>query len=409
MYSFVQTPFIIGTFICVIGTMPSAFAAGEHKQILLDVANDKFTPAWEVSHKEWGGEKWSVKLRSLHGGKQEGVQVIDVDNGVMTFTIVPTRGFGVWKAKVGDLRLGWDSPVTEIVSPAFIDLNNRGGLGWLDGFGGWMVRAGIASVGAPGMDGVPLNLHGNIDHTPASYVDVRYEGGKEPKLVFKGVVNDTQMFGPNLQLKAEISTPIGKPEITFDDTITNLSDAPQEFESLYHTNFGPPLLVAGAEFIAAVSKVSPRDARALEGDLVDWNKYTGPHQPGYTEQVYLMELQGDKNGNTSTMLKSADGTKAAVMDFNIKELPAFSLWKNEAPSRTGYVTGLEPATNFPYPRPVERSAGRLNVLRGGESHHATLVVRALTSKTEVTAAAEAIAKLQKSEPAVLKTPLNEQK
>ena len=32
----------------------------------------------------------------------------------------------------------------------------------------------------------------------------------------------------------------------FDDQVTNLSDVPQEMELLYHTNFGTPLLGAGA-------------------------------------------------------------------------------------------------------------------------------------------------------------------
>ncbi len=189
--------------------------------MLIDAAKSVSLARWNVTAADWGdkaGAKWSVQLRTLHGGRQEGVQVIEVDNGAMTFTIVPTRGFEIWKARAGTLRLGWDSPVTEIVHPALVGLAEHGGLGWLNGFGGWMVRGGLSSFGSPGLDGdQQLTLHGHVDYTPASFVSVRYEAGPVPRLVFRGVVNDTQMFGPNLRLTSEISTPIGKPQIVLDD------------------------------------------------------------------------------------------------------------------------------------------------------------------------------------------------
>ena len=84
---------------------------------------------------EWakGGPAWSVELKTLHGGRQEGVQVIEVDNGAMRFTVVPTRGFELWKADAGTLRLGWDSPVHDIIHPSYIRLTDNGGQGWVAG------------------------------------------------------------------------------------------------------------------------------------------------------------------------------------------------------------------------------------------------------------------------------------
>ena len=282
-----------------------------------------------------------------------------MDNGLMKFTVVPTRGFQVWTASVGDLRLGWDSPVTEIVHPQFVNLAERGGLGWLNGFGEWIARCGLESMGPPCKDGnQTYTLHGRINYIPASYVEVRLESNPVPRIVLRGVVDESLMFGPQLRLTTEISTEIGKPALTFDDTVTNLSDAPQEMESLYHANFGPPVLGPGAQFVAPVKKVAPRDSRAAEGEMAGWNTYTGPHAPGYTEQVYLMELYADDAGMTEALLKSADGTKGALVSFNVRQLPFMTLWKNEAPSKAGYVTGLEPGTSFPLPKPVERAAGR---------------------------------------------------
>lgn len=385
-----------------------AFAAAGGK-VLIDASRNISVGDWKVTSAEWGdknGPKWSVRLRTLHGGRQEGVQVLEVDNGAMQFTIVPTRGFEIWKARVGALRLGWDSPVTEIVHPSFIRLEDNGGRGWVNGFGGWVVRGGLASFGDPIMDGTrQLTLHGHVDYIPASFVSVRYEAGPVPRLVFRGIVNDAQVFGPQLRLTSEISTPVGKPEVAFDDTITNTADVPQEMEALYHTNFGPPLLGAGATFVAPVKHVAPINAASAEGGLKGWNTYTGPHPPGYAAQVFLMQLNSDAQGRTEAMLKSPDGSKGALMKFNIHELPYMSLWKNEVSAKSGYVTGLEPGTGYPYARTIERKAGRVPILKGGASYRIHLVASALVTKAEVSEAAAAIEKLGTSDPVVQKTPL----
>ena len=384
-----------------------AWPAGDHAKTLIDAPSNLAIANWKVGAADWGdknGPDWSVELRTLHGGRQEGVQVIDVHNGVMKFTIVPTRGFAIWKANVGDLRLGWDSPVKEIIHPSFVRLNDNGGRGWVAGFGGLMVRGGLASFGNPVQDGdQQLTLHGRVDYIPASHVDVRYEAGPVPRLVFRGVVNDFQTFGPQLQLTSEISTVIGKPEIVFNDTITNLSDVPQEIQLLYHTNFSTPLLGAGAEFVAPVKKVQPINAASAAGELVGWNRYSGPHAVGYAAQVFNMALYSDTSGMTKAMLKSPGGGRGVLMSFDTHGLPYMSLWKNEVTTKGGYVTGLEPGTGFPNTRPEERAAGRVPILKGGEVYRTHLSIAGLTSKSEVDQAAAAIQALASSPPVVDKT------
>jgi hypothetical protein len=384
-------------------TIP-AEAADDHSKLLIDTATNLATANWKVTSADWAkaGPAWSVELRTLHGGRQEGVQVIDVDNGAMKFTIVPTRGFEIWKASVGKLRLGWDSPVKEIIHPSYIRLNDNEGRGWVAGFGGLMVRGGLASFGNPVMDGdQQLTLHGHVDYIPASQVSVRFEKGK---LILRGVVNDFATFGAQLQLTSEISTVIGKPEVVFDDAIANLSDAPQDVELLYHTNFGTPLLGAGAEFVAPVEIVRPINAASAADDMADWNRYGGPHGAGYVAKVFNMLLHHDAAGMTKAMLKSPDGGRGVLMSFDTHGLPYMSLWKNEVTARGGYVTGLEPGTGFPNTRPQERAAGRVPNLKGGEVWHTHLAIAGLTSKSEVDSAAAAIQKLAVTPPLIISTP-----
>jgi Domain of unknown function (DUF4432) len=263
----------------------------------------------------------------------------------------------------------------------------------------------LISFGSPASDGgQQLTLHGHVDYLPASFVSVRYEASPAPRLVFRGVVNDAQTFGPQLRLTSEISTPIGKPEVSFDDVITNLSDAAQEMQLLYHTNFGTPLLGAGAEFVAPIKQVAPMNAASAAG-LKDWNRYSGPHTAaGYAAQVFNMQLQSDAAGMTQAMLKSPDGAQGVLMRFDTKGLPYMSLWKNEVSAKSGYVTGLEPGTGFPNPRPWERSAGRVPRLKGGESYRVHLTIAALPAKADVDRATAEIRALAKAAPVIQQKP-----
>ena len=47
-----------------------------------------------------------------------------------------------------------------------------------------------------------------------------------------------------------------------EDTVTNLGDSTQEFQVIYHTNFGPPLLEEGAEAIFPARTLQPMNAKA---------------------------------------------------------------------------------------------------------------------------------------------------
>jgi len=288
-----------------------------------------------------------------------------------------------------------------------VDLTDRGGKGWLNGFGEWLSRCGLESMGPPGPDGSQvLTQHGRINYLPASYLEFRFEPEPTPRIVLRGVVDESFMFGPHLRLMTEISTEIGSSELVLNDTVMNLADIPQEMESLYHINFGPPLLGTNAKFLAPIKRVAPRDARAAEADMAKWNLYLGPQPAGYTEQVYFAELWADQQGSTQALLQSPDGKSGALVAFNAQQLPYFTLWKNEASLKTGYVTGLEPATSYPFHRAVERKAGRLLKLVPGETHEATVAIKALLSAAEVNTAVQRINELQREVPRVETTPMD---
>ena len=61
----------------------------------------------------------------------------------------------------------------------------------------------------------------------------------------------------------------------------------------------------------------------------------------------------------------------------------------------GYVTGLEPGTDFPNAKPFERSQGRVMTLPAGGSYDSELMVEIADNPAAVTRLHEEIAVLQK--------------
>jgi hypothetical protein len=67
----------------------------------------------------------------------------------------------------------------------------------------------------------------------------------------------------------------------------------------------------------------------------------------------------------------------------------------------GYVTGLEPGTNFPNPRLVEQKQGRIVRLAPGDKWQADLSLDWLVQRSAVDQAEQTIAELQQlNEPTV---------
>jgi hypothetical protein len=322
----------------------------------------------------------SIAKRRLHGGRQEGVDLVTIDNGQIALTLIPTRGMGVLNVQSAGLRLGWDSPIREVIHPQFVNLESRGGLGWLQGFNEWLVRCGLEFAGGPGRDRfitntgdqaeMDLTLHGKIANIPASEVEVLVDPQPPHRLRVRGRVAEAMFYGPKLELWTELSTEPGSSSFRLEDSITNQGASDQEFELIYHINFGPPLLEAGARFIGAMQRVSPMNAHAAKS-VGSYATYQGP-TAGFVEQVYCMEPLADGQGRTTVLLVNASGDRAASLSYSIQQLPCFTLWKNTSSIEEGCVTGLEPGTNYPYNRRIERLAGRLSKLKPGQSRSFTL-------------------------------------
>ena len=362
---------------------------------LTDVDNDVYLDEIDLCPDDVEGTAggYSVHKRTLRGGLRDGVDVIKVDNGRFRFTVLPTRGMGLWRGSLDDVRLGWKSPVRGPVNPSFVNIAEPSGLGWLNGFDEFLVRCGLESNGAPVFDengALIYPLHGKIANCPAHKTEVTIDGDTG-EISVTGVVDESRLFFNKLRLTTTYTTKPGQPGVTVTDTVSNFSAEPSELQLLYHINFGSPLLDPESKLVAPVVKVAPRDNYAAQ--CIDaWDTYD-PEMPGSSEICNFFELAADADGQTRVLLHNAAGNQGASLQFNKNQLPCFTQWKNRQAVADGFVTGLEPATNFPNPRPFEEEKGRVIVLQPGESRDFQITIEAHESAAKVEAARAEIAKL----------------
>jgi galactose mutarotase-like enzyme len=342
-----------------------------------------------------GAADYSVVKRTLRTGLSQGVDVIEVRNGALQFVVVPTRGMGIWKANMGELQLGWRSPVRGPVHPAFVPIAEPGGLGWLRGFDELLVRCGLESNGAPEFEPngrLRYPLHGRIANLPAHQVEVGIDDDAG-EISISGTVDEARLFGPKLQLRSTVTTHFGRAEINISDTVTNLSDEPGDMELLYHINFGVPLLGPGAKVVLPLRKMAPLDAVVAAAEVPTWDVYK-PEAAGATESCFCCDLAAAADGQTAALLHNAAGTQGVSVRFNKNQLPCFTVWKNHQGPADGYVTGLEPATNYPNIKSFEKKMGRVPTLAPGESRTFAVTIEALGDAAAVQAARAVVQKLQ---------------
>ncbi|WLT07678.1 aldose 1-epimerase family protein [Gilliamella apis] len=339
---------------------------------------------WQISNKNISPDAppFTIENVILKGGKQEGSELLTIKSEGLTINLSPTRGLGIVNVEGNGIRLGWDSPVKEIVNPKYMNLESRGGAGWLDGFNEMMVRCGFEWTGhAVQADGMMYTLHGRAQNTPVSKLFVEVEDQAPYTITIKGLIKENAFKKSNFETWVTIRHVPGSKEFTVHDILTNLSDYDRDYQIIYHSNFGTPILEQGAKFVAPVKEISPFNEYAATG-LKNWQTYQGPTK-GFDEMVYNIFPYSDANNQTQVMLTNNASDKGVGIAFNTQQLPVLTLWKNTDTLKQGYVTGIEPGTSFAYPVTIEREQKRVPQLGAGKSTEFILTYSLLSNKEEV--------------------------
>lgn len=378
--------------------------------VLTDVANDIWLDSFSIDNHLLGlptPHSWSVRKRTLRGGLRDGVDLVEIANGPLSLSVLPTRGMGIWRGDYRGIYLGWRAPVLGPVHPRNVPLDHRQGLGWLLGFDELLCRCGLASNGPPGEDGgtdqqghkwsMPLTLHGRIANRPAHHVEVQVSLDPPYELRIVGQVAESALFFPNLQLTTTLTTVPGSNRFVVHDVVENHGAQQVEMQMLYHLNLGPPVLEAGSRFVLPFREMCPLTERAAE-DLDTHETYAGPHA-GFAEQVYVYQPLGDAGGKCVALLSNRGTDRGLAMRWNLNELPCFTLWRNTGALEDGYVTGLEPGTNYPNFRGFERKQGRVRCLAPGGKWEAKWSLEVLDSGPAVAGVLAEVAALKALAPA----------
>ena len=370
-----------------------------HTALLTDVANDVYLPSYEYRKElktPQGVFNVAVYKRRLQGGLRDGVDVVEIESGRFSFTVALTRGMNVLKAKCDDLELKWDSPVPGPVHPKFVPLFAPNGCGWLEGFCEWIARCGLESNGAPEFDAngvLKYPLHGRLANLPAQRAEATVDE-ESGEVSLTGETLETSVFGRRFLMTTKYSIKAGSTKLLVEDTVENLASVDDEFELLYHINTGYPLVSPGAQFFAAFDFMCPRDANAV-ADLPQWNRFVEPI-PGRPETCNFFDLATDSVGNATVALVGAEKNKGLALSFNKRDFPYFILWKTQRPNGDIYVSGMEPAINFPNTRSFEKKMGRVMSICAKEKKTFRFELEALTDSETVDARIEAIAQQQKN-------------
>lgn len=319
-----------------------------------------------------------VRPCTLTEGKAKGVAAIDLNPGSgLRFTVLPDRGLDISAADYCGKSLCWRSPTGD-VSPAFYQPE---GLEWLYGFfGGLLTTCGLTYFGAPCEDGGhALGLHGRVSNIPAQEVCIEAGWEGDDYLIgVRGKVVESSVFGPNLCLTRSIFAFAGEERLFIHDEVTNLGHEPAPHMMLYHINLGFPVVDSGSRLVAPSLKVIPRDP-ASAAVASAYTECAAP-KAGVGEVVFYHEL-ADVGGKTMAGMVNPEMNFGAYVAWRKEQLPVLVQWKMMAKGH--YVMGIEPATNRVGGRAAERKAGRLKMLKPGETANYDLEIGALTAKEDV--------------------------
>ena len=88
--------------------------------VLTDVTNDVWLDQFAVGNESLRlptPHDWSIRKRTLHGGLREGVDLIEIHNGALSYSLLPTRGMNLWRGTYRGNFIGWHAPVAHSWRP----------------------------------------------------------------------------------------------------------------------------------------------------------------------------------------------------------------------------------------------------------------------------------------------------
>lgn len=258
---------------------------------------------------------------TLTEGKENGLKVIELNNGTLRVLLNESKAL--------DIMQVWYKGV----NMSFVSKNGFTSreIAFAKRFeGGMLYTCGLDSMGGrPGFE-----PHGSLHCTPAKIIRVTQD---EETLQVEALMEQTALFGSNLQLHRTVTLFINEPKLLLQDSLVNAGTKPEDYCILYHVNFGYPMLDEGVEIIADVNSVTPVGDHAA-ATMQNRTVFSAP-MDNEEESCYFL----DNNADYVSVLNRKLGNKV-TLTYSRDTLPALVQWN--APASQDYALGIEPSSCY---------------------------------------------------------------
>ena len=312
-----------------------------------------------------GGIETSV----IDNGSGRGTRIAWFNTGAgLRFKVVLDRAMDIAESFFNQYSIAWISS-KGIAGPQ--PFSNHG-LEWLRTFGGGLLTTcGLSHVGGPEKDEYgERGLHGQISNIAAEVETIiqpdPFSGKMEMSIT--GIMRETQIFGPSLQLKRTVSAILGENWLNIQDEVINRGNTPAPHMLLYHFNFGWPLVDEGARlyYEGLLNYVDENRDKHIFNSHNDFRMVPAPmpNHKGSGEAAAYFDIKPASDGKCVCGIYNEKLELGVSLTFNKNELPWLTNWQHWAPGE--YVTGLEPCTNPPIGQAAARERNELQFIQPGE-------------------------------------------
>ena len=99
------------------------------------------------------------------------------------------------------------------------------------------------------------NKEAKTGNTPASRVEVEVADTAPYEIRIRGLIKESTFKKADLQTLTELRYVPGSNSFSLHDVLTNRADYPHDYQIIYHSNFGAPILENGARFLAPMAHI----------------------------------------------------------------------------------------------------------------------------------------------------------
>ena len=266
-------------------------------------------------------QKAYIRRYTLTDGKENGIKVVELDNGSLRVLLNESKGLDVMQLFHNGVNISFVSK--NGFTARDIDFMNRFE-------GGMLYTCGFDSIG----DRKGFTVHGSYHTYPASVISINES---ETELEVVAQVEITSLFGENLLFRRKVVLPIDSEKLIVDDELINRGTKDENYCILYHVNLGYPMLDEGVKIVADLESVVPRTLYA-EKKMANYNVFEAPID-NEEETCYFLKTKND-----SIAVENQKLGKRFTLKYSKDTLPCVVQWNS--PASQDYALGIEPATCF---------------------------------------------------------------